>query len=356
MCVIFTCLKEWPSWKLLERAAEKNQDGLGIAWEDKQEKKIRWIKGLKSDVSELEKIFPKVSAFPALIHFRIASVGGVRDDLTHPFPLEPLVSLKLEGSTNAGVMMHNGHWTSWKHTLTEFCLRHKVRVPEGIWSDSRAMAFIAAHLGDGILPFLDDRDRMVVLRPGGRWTCYGNWVDPQKDYKEKGFWISNDYLAAGQCYPKSNYAKTYENEWFGKGVGGGGKGAGGAETKLLPAGAGTEADCQAPDAAGKTPPQASGKAGFSTPGGVNPSTRPFDEVPNHGVDSRATSAGGTSSTKLSANSGAGVPRTSTMADAKRIVTLTEEERTGFEKQNWSFAEVEKFFEEIRQAGGQAQAS
>lgn len=364
MCVIFACFEKWPSWRLLEQGAERNPDGLGVTWWNPDEKKVHWVKGLKSDVDELKRVMKDIKYYPAAIHFRIASVGGVRKDLTHPFLLDQTAPLALEGSTTGSVLMHNGHWNAWDNTIRDFCLRHKVPMPAGAWSDSRALAFIASFLGPHILPFLDDRDRMFVLPSDGRWSTYGHWTDPEKEHEETGFWISNNLLSgprAHKSFPKVHGVTNHPTGWWdrrdtpendGKSTGVDAKapgvttiGGGGSKTGLQveivsPGGSHREGANQV----GAETSAASGKtrAGTLAPGGV---------IPKAGapLESPATNVGGRQGTPLNAKSGGQSPGTSsTTGDSRRIVTLAEEERSGFEKEVWSMAELQVFLEQLRQ--------
>lgn len=190
MCVIFACYEKFPSEMMLERGANGNRDGAGVAWIDPKEKMVRWVKGLPSDAKEVKKVLKGIKSVPVLIHFRIASVGGAIKELTHPFPVTPTVSLANEGTAEK-VLMHNGHWGSWRETTRDYCLKHNVKPPTGPFSDSRAMAFLAAKLGVSILPLLDMSDRIIVLNKEGNWNYWGNWYDAEK-HKEEGYLLSHE--------------------------------------------------------------------------------------------------------------------------------------------------------------------
>lgn len=181
MCVIMACDTAKPTLKLLQDAEWQNRDGAGMAWLDG--KGVRWEKGLKAEA--VYKILLTVK-LPVLIHFRMATIGGKSDGLTHPFPIEPNVRLDLKG-VSRGVMVHNGHWEGWKKECLEAAASGR-QLPPGEWSDSRGLAWLASIHGDATLGRLQSQ-RIAVLRPKEGITMWGEgWS------KRKGVWYSNLYF------------------------------------------------------------------------------------------------------------------------------------------------------------------
>lgn len=340
MCIIFACYKSFPSMKVLEKAAERNQHGAGIAWWDEKDKIIRFEKGLKSDPAALEPIIKKIRHHPTLIHFRIASVGGIDPDLTHPFPIEPDASLRHSGTSKA-VLMHNGHWFSWKETFRDFCLRHKLEPPPGLWSDSRAIAFIAAHMGKRILPFLTDKDRIAVITSDGRWETIGEWHEPN-DIGESGYLMSLPMTF--QCSTKS-YPNTTEPEWYQKGKGQKAKGAESTRGENLSV---REKAGEGQGEGGKETPKAGEKDGKS-PGGGSDSNPLVLLLPSG--ESPVTPAGTSTTTPSPAPSSQKPSQPSSVSELKRSVSLTREERLSLEESNWSLADVTALFEEVKKKNG-----
>ena len=160
MCVIFACKIKKPSPKDLFLGEKVNPDGAGIAWV--RGKTVYWKKNLKA--SDIVKLLPKVN-LPLVIHFRLASVGGGSSSLCHPFPITKDVPLSLEGKIKGSVLAHNGTWLEWRKICFQILLRKNIRCPDGLWSDSRAMAWIAAHYGIGVLHFIGEK--VAVLSPKG---------------------------------------------------------------------------------------------------------------------------------------------------------------------------------------------
>lgn len=195
MCVIFVAEDGVrPTELMLERGAEKNPMGAGIAWRETQKQKdgtkktvVRWVKGIE-DIAEVKKIVAKLP-FPFVTHFRVASNGtSLRKAVNHPFPLEPDVRLDLEGVTEHGVLFHNGFWTGWKDKLTNAAINSRLKLPSDSWSDSRGLAWMATHFGLGILELVDEK--VVAFGPDflemfGGVGGTNQWTD------HNGIWCSN---------------------------------------------------------------------------------------------------------------------------------------------------------------------
>ncbi len=143
MCVILASNnKSWkPSLAILRAAEIANPHGGGIAW--RVGKRIRFEKGLGA-----EEIFEitKHEQGPFLIHFRIASVGAIKPELCHPFPVGGEASIALSGKANS-VIAHNGTWVNWHSVITRASKMLDAKMPTGPMSDSRAMAWLVSHVG-----------------------------------------------------------------------------------------------------------------------------------------------------------------------------------------------------------------
>jgi len=194
MCVIYACHSATPNEEELTLGAECNTDGAGIAWIDKfntKEASVRWIKGLNStakavlDVIEENKI-----TYPLLIHYRTASIGGKSGDLTHPFPITTKLESSLVGHARR-VLMHNGHINSWKDWFKPITFAAPdFEIPHGPWSDSRALAAAVNIKGEGVLEFIIESSRVIVLdsiasigwkkvEPKSYMRMYGTWLEKE---------------------------------------------------------------------------------------------------------------------------------------------------------------------------------
>lgn len=180
MCVIIYAETVRIPAPVVEAAYESNSHGAGIAW--REDGKVKWKKGLTLPQIQAEVV---ERPLPYTTHFRIASCGGVRDELCHPFPIEPEVDLSLEGETDGWVLFHNGHWTDWRRICMQIAITHQVPIPLGYWSDSRAMAWIASHLGLGVLDMMDEK--ILAFGPGENdCEVFSKW-----DTYDGKFWVSN---------------------------------------------------------------------------------------------------------------------------------------------------------------------
>lgn len=152
MCVVAIAQEKALTEEHVKKMFGSNRDGGGVAF--RKDGRVHWRKGL----SEQEMIDQCLTLpIPYVAHFRIASCGGIRADLTHPFPIAKDVPLNLKGSTTGAVLFHNGHYHRWKDQLLSLATGSGLRVPTGAWSDSRLMAWVAAHCGINILPFFDEK-------------------------------------------------------------------------------------------------------------------------------------------------------------------------------------------------------
>lgn len=187
MCVIMFINKVRPTDLMVEKAFDANDDGAGIAWreEGKSGREVVWKKDLnREQVMDLCKTVPT----PYTVHFRVASIGGVRPELTHPFPVTHKVEQTLSGRTKGYVLFHNGHWTGWAETSREAAIRSNTKIPVGRWSDSRAMAWLCSIYGNGFMEFLPEQ-RGVVFGPNDSEIFTGpGWV------KVNEVWCSNDWF------------------------------------------------------------------------------------------------------------------------------------------------------------------
>lgn len=181
MCVIIykDAGKDVPSRKLLKRCWDANPHGAGIAISLKD--MVFFTRGLMSfddllkELLELDERF-NLREHRLLIHLRYGTSGGIRPEMTHPFPVEGEELTSLKGWAKV-VLAHNGIIKGWEteeksdtYTLTEWIrsLRKK-----GI--SYKDIAKILS-LNSG---------RFILL--SGRWVkLIGNWI------KTYGYYLSNN--------------------------------------------------------------------------------------------------------------------------------------------------------------------
>jgi len=196
VCVIMICDTVRPDDRMIEKAWNANSHGGGIAW--RKDGLVHWRKGL--DYATLKE-FIKTLPFPYVAHFRTESVGGIRPDLTHPFPIDESGMNALNGKTGGAVLFHNGTWPKWKETMFEAVTKFGIKIPAGKWSDTRALAFLTAVYGPGFLDLVDEKT--VSFRPDSMeiGSSSGNnntWKNIQ------GVMCSNDFF----MWKNENKCKT----------------------------------------------------------------------------------------------------------------------------------------------------
>lgn len=172
-----------PSETMIEKAWGTNNDGAGIAWRPNKTE-VEWRKGL--DLKEIKDLCAHVPT-PYIAHFRIASVGGTREELTHPFPVDKSAPLDMKGRIKGHVVFHNGHWADWQVWALKAAIESGISVPAGAWSDTRAIAWLCSIYGIGIIDFIKD-SRLVAFGPSSIGIA-------GKDWKQiNGVWCSNDFF------------------------------------------------------------------------------------------------------------------------------------------------------------------
>ena len=224
MCILAVADKRRVTDAELDKMELANGDGAGIAWREKSRPDlefpdiIRWEKGL--NLEEI-KVFNAEAPLPYVVHFRIASAGQKVPELTHLFPVERDMRQVLTGATKGFVLFHNGTWGPYKEKGLDGAIRNKVRVPDGLWSDTRVMAWLAHLHGPGILNLIDEKiilfgpkkieifrddlwfrvnDLIVSNRIWEHFTPHKRWVAPEDD---EGSWynrhgIGNSTLCRAQ--------------------------------------------------------------------------------------------------------------------------------------------------------------
>lgn len=196
MCVIMIASKTRPTEEMVERAFNSNKDGAGIAWKEKDRKgelEVVYEKGIM-ELPRIAELCAKLP-LPYVAHFRVASVGGVKAGLTHPFPITADVRLDLKGRTKGGVLFHNGHWGPWNEKALDAAIHSNNVIPAGSeWSDSRAMAWMTHIYGAGFMELLTSQ-KGVIMTPDDFDVFTGNGWDKINDV-----WCSNDFFWSGRRY------------------------------------------------------------------------------------------------------------------------------------------------------------
>lgn len=197
MCVIAVARDgEYPDNSTIRSMWQKNPHGAGIAYLHPEESYVHFEKGLMTlsqvldAVDRVETAYQNAECLPVLaMHFRLGTVGPNNQSLTHPFPVdyEMMDDVPLKGTTKR-ILMHNGHWGNWENVLLEIAseIDPEPPLPDGFWSDSRAMAYLASLFPE---PNTDSEKELFTKtipsgkvfimqaeeEGSGRLQYYGNW-------------------------------------------------------------------------------------------------------------------------------------------------------------------------------------
>jgi hypothetical protein len=192
MCVVALCDEDKRLTEAqIEDMYDANSHGAGIAWRDKKGRKtvVKWAKGL--DLDQM-KALALTLPLPYVAHFRIPTCGptqGIYAPLCHPFPITDGVELHEEGEFDGYLLFHNGQWFDWEAKLLDYACKGNWKLPEGKWSDSRAMAKMAHHLGLGVLDFF--KQKICLFSPDKIFLVGDGWIYPQEASVPLGICVSN---------------------------------------------------------------------------------------------------------------------------------------------------------------------
>ena len=193
MCVILIGDDKRPTENMVARAFHRNAEGGGIAWlepaQDGNGTEVVWKKDL--GLEEIQDLVAKVP-MPFIAHFRIASIGGIRPELTHPFEIGPEADNAIEGRTKLAVLFHNGTWGKWDDMVLTSAVKFSIPIPRRKWNDSRGLAFLGWLYGRGLYELLPEQ-KIAVLSPEGV-EIYGNhWKSVDGILASNDAWV-NEYI------------------------------------------------------------------------------------------------------------------------------------------------------------------
>ena len=168
-----------PSSKTLELCNKANPHGIGIVTQGSKDM-FSVSKGVSLDY--VKKTLRNTDGAIA-IHFRYATVGGIEDELCHPFPC----TTKAETWTDyeaSDILMTNGTWLNWEQSYE--VLRKLLKLPKlhGDISDTRAMSqVVGSSLSTSFLSNITDkhpqstRVRSLYMSKCKKRTAsfYGDW-------------------------------------------------------------------------------------------------------------------------------------------------------------------------------------
>jgi len=190
MCVIITTpdRASRPTLRNLELCEETNPHGSGIAW--LQGRRVRYIKGLNA--AQIHGALAEIDG-PAVIHFRIASVGGVTPSLCHPFPVTHRAELRQKGRARS-VLFHNGTWGEHR----DFAEHYGISFGRERVSDTRIAAALVARFGFDWLRRADYCRWVLLDRDGirriGKWSLIDGCHYSNTCWQPRRFGGSYEYL------------------------------------------------------------------------------------------------------------------------------------------------------------------
>ncbi len=214
MCIIAVCVSRKLTPTEIRNCAEVNSDGAGIAWRERDKNHFR--KGFMY-VEEFEEFYKNFSVLPHIVHFRIATSGGVTEEMCHPYivSLESPLRTKWDGSNP--LLFHNGVIHDWRNTFLQFLpevarerrkragSRHRSKILSGCWSDTRAAAVMVALLGDEVLSFLEGK--FALLDKNGHIRMWGGFE------KVEGVYFSNDSYKVPPVIETWGKSESYSYTW-----------------------------------------------------------------------------------------------------------------------------------------------
>lgn len=219
-----------PTWSIIENMWYSNPDGAGLAFYNPKTHKVRIEKGFMSlsdfedKLNELDKQF-NLQKLAVIMHFRIATHGGITRSNCHPFPISDNTAVlgKPFLETRIGVA-HNGiiditprskdisdtmeYIASQLSQLVKFC-------PQ-FYKNKHAMQMIKNAIGSK-MAFITPENRIYTIGDftedegilysnasykgwgryrNGKFGCYG-WDD---DYGYGSYWDSYEYDTKSKCY------------------------------------------------------------------------------------------------------------------------------------------------------------
>jgi hypothetical protein len=212
MCVIAVSpIGEKVSQEVFERMWCSNDDGFGMMFRSRGGG-VGIVKGIHDEEEAWELYSQLPEGVPHVLHFRLATHGGVRPELTHPFVVSEGSPIVEAGVVTEPVLAHNGIWGLYAAKQKE----HGLKL-DGPVSDSRVLAAWLGRLARErpLREVLEERyadvvsaGRVVVVDPAtwkihvvGDWIREGPFLFSNGSYREDGFFFPKgacDWKEPGQ--------------------------------------------------------------------------------------------------------------------------------------------------------------
>ncbi len=184
MCVA-AILNNTPTLPEIGKMMRANPNGVGVAW--RQGRQVFWKKGTTFSAKEIHKLIEECPK-PCLFHARLTSVGRTTAGLCHPFPIDQGQSTATTGSSHRGVLIHNGHWSSWDDVFAVVLATSVGRVPGGEWTDSRLIARMVERSTVKLVgQAIGAAQKVAVMTPTRILTC-GYWIEHDGNFYSNLYW------------------------------------------------------------------------------------------------------------------------------------------------------------------------
>ena len=198
MCIIAVCRDRKLSEEELLACWENNSDGAGMAWFDN---KYHVIEKGYMNIDLFKERYSEIDILPHVVHFRIATAGGVIPQLTHPFICSKMSPLEIEWKGKEPVLFHNGIISNWQDLAKII----GVETPNHWWSDTRVMASIVSRVD---LDFLTEEGGKYVILVNKEIKIYGKFIE------HLGIEFSNSgYEESWFNYKTFNYGSWYNTKY-----------------------------------------------------------------------------------------------------------------------------------------------
>jgi hypothetical protein len=171
-----------------------NPHGLGLAWTEAGA--VHWLKS--DDVEEIHEMAGLIPG-TVVIHARLASVGGVRPELRHPFPVTAECSIAATGSAPA-VLFQNGTWIEWREQL-DAAEAEGLELPDGAMSDARAAAWLI-HVRQSRHWLHRNSSRWVYLEAGAEPETIGQFLEFRGCLYSNMYWLKDSPSSSRKAVPR----------------------------------------------------------------------------------------------------------------------------------------------------------
>jgi hypothetical protein len=203
--------------EVFERMWRTNDDGFGMMYRSREGVGI--VKGLLGMEEAWEQYALLPEGVPHVLHFRLATHGGVKPELTHPFVVHEESPIVQTGVSEHPVLAHNGVWSL--HAFKQ----KEVRL-EGPVSDTRVLAAWLGRLAKErpLRQVLEEHHyevlaagRVVVVDPA-TWRLHliGHWIrEGSLLFSNQSFRESLYGLPRGVCvgYNQPDWKWTDKADW-----------------------------------------------------------------------------------------------------------------------------------------------